>query len=114
MALISKDLAFQHCKAEAGAEDELMELYLAAAEQAAADYLNRTIYESQEALDLAVQDGVAGAEPIVVDAAIKAAILLTCGHLYNNREDVVIGVTAVALPNGAQALLRPKRRNMGP
>lgn len=114
MGLVSRDIALQHCKADSGAEDELMDIYLAAAEQAAADYLNRQIFAHQAALDAAVAAGTGGVEPILVDAAIKAAILLTCGHLYANREDVVIGATAVALPNGAQALLRPKRNNMGP
>jgi hypothetical protein len=114
MGLVSKDIALQHCKADSGEEDELMEIYLTAAEQAASDYLNRQIFEDQASLDAAVLAGEGGVEPIVVDAAIKAAILLTCGHLYANREDVVIGATAVALPNGAQALLRPKRNNMGP
>ncbi|OFE11385.1 hypothetical protein PHACT_12570 [Pseudohongiella acticola] len=38
-------------------------------------------------------------------ADITAAILLTIGHLYENRESVVIGSSAVELPFGVKALL---------
>lgn len=46
---------------------------------------------------------------IVVNDQIKAAILLTIGHLYANREDSVIGVSAVALPMGCNHLMQPLR-----
>lgn len=114
MSLVDKDLAAKHVKAELADEEELIQLYLDAADQSAMDYLNRQVFQDQAALDKAVADGVAGEDPMIVDAAIKAAVLLTFGHLYANREDVVIGTSAVELPNGAKALLRPKRRNMGP
>ncbi len=38
-------------------------------------------------------------------ATVKAAMLLTIGHLYENRESVVIGQTAIELPLGVKALL---------
>ena len=44
---------------------------------------------------------------IVVNDQIKAAVLLTVGHLYANREDVVTGASVAALPNGADYLLQP-------
>ena len=44
---------------------------------------------------------------MVVNEAIKAAVLLTVGHLYANREDVVAGASVAALPNGADYLLQP-------
>ena len=44
---------------------------------------------------------------IVVNDQIKAAVLLTVGHLYENREDVVAGASVAALPNGADHLLQP-------
>jgi hypothetical protein len=50
---------------------------------------------------------------IVVNDNIKAAILLTLGHLYANREDVAANVTAAKLPMGACALLQPYRAAMG-
>lgn len=44
-----------------------------------------------------------------VPAAIKAAILLTVGTLYMQRETVVIGQTAAMIPWSAEQLLRPYR-----
>ncbi len=44
---------------------------------------------------------------ILVNDQIKAAVLLTVGHLYANREDVVVGASVAALPNGADCLLQP-------
>jgi uncharacterized phiE125 gp8 family phage protein len=42
-----------------------------------------------------------------VPASIRAAILLIIGHLYANRENVVVGRTPAELPQGAQSLLDP-------
>jgi fructose-specific component phosphotransferase system IIB-like protein len=50
---------------------------------------------------------------IVVSSNIKAAILLICGHLYANREDVVVSTHVAALPMGAHSLLQPYRVGMG-
>lgn len=44
-----------------------------------------------------------------VPAPIKAAILLMLGTLYENRETIVIGQSAVTLPWAAEALLAPFR-----
>lgn len=43
----------------------------------------------------------------VVPAPIKAAMLFMIGHLYENREDVVIGLPVAKLPNGSEMLLAP-------
>lgn len=51
---------------------------------------------------------------VVVNPSIVTAVLLTIGHLYANRSDVVVGAQAVELPNGAKSLLRPYRRVMMP
>ena len=40
---------------------------------------------------------------------IKAAIRLTLGHLYEHRENVLVGVAATELPLGAKSLLTPIR-----
>lgn len=48
------------------------------------------------------------AQGIVIDGTIKAAILLTVGHLYANRQDVVVGTGPVnQLPVGAKRMLEP-------
>lgn len=45
---------------------------------------------------------------IAIDGLIEAAIYLTLGHLYINREDnVVSGNNAVQVPVGAQRILQP-------
>jgi uncharacterized phiE125 gp8 family phage protein len=44
---------------------------------------------------------------------IRAAILLTLGTLYANRETIVIGQTATMLPFAAEQLLRPHRIHTG-
>lgn len=44
-----------------------------------------------------------------VPAAIKAAILLTVGSLYEYRETMVIGQTVAQMPWSAEQLLRPYR-----
>lgn len=46
---------------------------------------------------------------IVINDTITAAVLLTLGHLYANREDVVAGLSVSRLPIGADALLQPYR-----
>lgn len=51
---------------------------------------------------------------IVVNSSIISAILLTFGHLFENRADTVVDGSAVELPNGAKSLLRPYRRVMMP
>ncbi|WP_423173515.1 head-tail connector protein [Stenotrophomonas maltophilia] len=51
---------------------------------------------------------------VVANPSIFSAILLTLGHLYANRADVIVGAQTVELPNGAKSLLRPYRRVMMP
>lgn len=102
-----------HLRVEAGQEDALITLYQGAAEQSAMDYLNRKVFADQAALDAAVTAGAAGANPMVVNDAIRAAILLTLGHLYANREDVVTGLSVARLPLDARSFLRPHRISNG-
>lgn len=52
-----------------------------------------------------------GAAGSSVPQAIRQAILLVCGSLYENREDVIVaqGVSIGTLPFGVEALLAPYR-----
>lgn len=61
----------------------------------------------------ALGDCEAVAQGIVINAAIQAACLLTLGHLYANREDVVVGTITAQMPKGATALLTPYRIGWG-
>ena len=93
-------------------DDPQLTLYVNAAEQAAEDFLNRRVYADVDALAEAVLDGSAGDDPIVVNDAIRAAVLLIAGHLFRNREEVT-GDTVNQLPMGAHALLWPHRVGLG-
>lgn len=94
-------------------EAEIIAVYIGAAELAAQEFLNRRVFADQIALDAAVLVDDAGTAPMVINDAIRAAMLLTLGHLYANREDVVIGTISSVLPLGSRALLAPYRIGMG-
>lgn len=50
---------------------------------------------------------------MVINDQIIGAILLIFGHLYENREDVVAGLSLAQLPKGAEYLLWPYRVGLG-
>lgn len=65
-------------------------------------------YDRKDAVSITYVAGYG--DPDAVPASIKAAILLIVGHLYENREAVVVGVNAETLPMAVDALLAPYRR----
>jgi hypothetical protein len=113
MSIVDATIARRHVKLGPDEFDPLVDMYLGAAEVVAAEFMGRNFYADLDSLAAAVLAGTAGPDPILVDDAICAAVLLIFGHLYTNREDVVVGVTVAQLPRGAQSLLQPKRINMG-
>lgn len=112
--LVTIEEARAHCRADSD-DDTMLEVYGAAAEESAQNFLNRRVYKDAGTLAQAVRDNVAGDDPMVVTPVIKAAVLLILGHLYRNREEVVIGNSAGAaqLPMGATAILWPHRVGLG-
>lgn len=112
MNAITTAEAMQHVRAEEG-DREHVELLLAAAEDSAAQFMNRRFYGDPDILAAAVLDGTAGSDPILLNPSVRAACLLILGSLYANREDVVVGVTSTALPLGSRALLTPYRVGWG-
>ena len=82
--------------ANSAEHDSIAQIYLDAAERAAADRIGVELGTGE------------GEQPI--NAAITAAILLIGGHLFENREAVVVGTGAVQLPLAVDALLAPYRR----
>lgn len=112
MALVDLAVARQHCRADSE-DDAVLAVYLGAAEQHALSFLNRAVYPTEQALEDAVEAGTASPAPMVVNGAIRSAILLLCGHLYANREDVVTGASVSRIPMGARELLLPYRRFAG-
>ncbi|WKL14254.1 head-tail connector protein [Comamonas testosteroni] len=113
MPILTTEQAIKHCRADPDADAVMVELYLGAAIDAAQDYLGRKVYADQDELDAAIAAGAAGEDPMVASFAIKAAMLLICGHLFANREDVVAGAQSFSMPNGSRDLLRPHRRSPG-
>jgi hypothetical protein len=112
MALVTEQQARAHLRE---ADDADVSIPLGAAEEQALEFLNRAVYETPEQMAAAVLDGSAGLYPMVCNKSIQAAILLTVGHLWANRENAVVGPTAAAveLPFGAQSLLWPFRKGLG-
>jgi hypothetical protein len=112
MKAISLDVAMLHLRAE---EDDIshVELLLEAAEDSAEQYLNRRFYADADSLATAVSAGTAGVDPILINPSVRAACLLILGHLYGNREDVVVGTISSELPMGSRALLTPYRVGWG-
>ena len=106
MTIIDLSIAKQHLRVEGADDDAIIGVYLGAAEEAAASFLGRLIYIDEEAIPV-------NSTGIAITFAIKAAVLLTLGHLYANRENVVIGTISSRLPFGALSLLEPYRIGLG-
>lgn len=102
MSIVLLETAKLHLRVIGTDDDAIVGIYLGAAEEAAAEYVGRAIYADVTAM----ADDTTG---IVINFAITAAILLICGHYYQNREDSVIGMSTAELPNGSKMLLQPYR-----
>lgn len=112
MPLVSLEEARFHLRAELDYPAEQIALYIEAAEQAAQDFLNRRVFADQGELDAAVLAETAGELPMVVNPAIKVAILLITAHLHANRENS--SPTKLELiPMGAHSFLWPSRIGLG-
>ena len=113
--IISIEMALAHLHEDPGVADGLIALYVSASVQSASDYLGRKIYATNDDMTAAVLDGTAGDDPIVINDAVRAAILLILGKLYAFREDVVVGTSSsvMELPSGSKQLLFPYRTGIG-
>lgn len=83
MPLVDTTLAAGYCRASPA--DPKLPVQLGAAERFVVDFLNRQVFADQATLDAAVTAGTAGFDPMVVNDAIKAAILEYLLALYDNR-----------------------------
>lgn len=87
--MISLEQAKLHARIDSSDDESLVELLLSAAIDHCTFYLNRPIYQSElektTAEQTAPADSVTG---VVITDDIRAAVLLTFGWLYENREDV--------------------------
>lgn len=157
MSIITLSTARAHLRLEDDYPAEQLQGKLNAAEDHAAQFLNRRLFADDSALDEAVTavptelvaaraaydsameaaDSIEDAElqalargraeitytrakalaqetyhGLVMNASVEAAVLLILGHLYANRQDVVLGAVN-ALPHGSIQLLVPYRVGMG-
>ncbi len=73
------------------------------------DLLERKLAAAEEI----VTTDIGADEPVTYDSApasLREAILLLAGHLYENREAVLVGVGADVLPLGYDDLIRRHRK----
>lgn len=99
--MITLELAKLHQRIDGNEEDDLCRLYLEAAIDDCVAYLNCPLYEN-EAAATGKPDGV------ILNSAIRSAILLTFGYFYSVREDGRSG-----MPLDARRLLFPYRKLVG-
>lgn len=101
MAVLTLDEIKAHLRLDGNAEDAHLALLNDAAQDYASQYMNRAI---------PWHDDVGAEEP--VPASVKAAILLTIGDLYENREAQFVGVIRADNPTVLR-LLSPYRVGLG-
>lgn len=109
MTVIDTETAMEHLRLDDEIDKTMVEVYLAAAEDAAMQFLNRRFYADQTALDNAVENEDAGDRPIIITPSIQSAVLLILGWLYENRGDELDH----NIPSPARWLLNPYRIDMG-
>lgn len=108
--IITDEQARSHLRIDS---DEDISIYVRAAEQWAAEFLNRSIYATEAEMEDSILIDAAGDNPLVANDLVRAAILLILGHLYANREEVVVGTSVTQIPMASQHLLQPYRVCMG-
>ena len=98
MSIVTLAEAKLHLRVDGAEEDTLIQSYIDAAESAAAQYLNRALYETSVGTDTT---------GLVMTKDVKVAVLLQVGALYADREDMT------EMPTGSRVLLNPYRIEMG-
>jgi len=86
MAITDLSLVKAHLRVDTGTdEDALLAQYLSAAEDAAIQYLNRSVYKAQSEVDAATENGED--RPMLVNSSFTAAVLYMVAEMYAKRED---------------------------
>lgn len=103
--MIGIDIVKTHLRVDFDDEDELIKVYIDAAIDSAEAYLDRSL--------IASEDQRKTPDDLVINGSVRAAILLTVGHLYANREQEIIGSITSELKFSARNLLMPYRIKLG-
>lgn len=61
----------------------------------------------EDTYNSAVADCLSRTHGVIVDDTIRAAILMTIGHFYRNRQNVVVGANVAQIPMDAERILQP-------
>lgn len=104
MSLVDIALARSYCRASP-ADDARVSVQLGASVCFVVEFLNRQIFATEQEMQDAVTAGTAGELPMVVNDAIRAAILEYTLALYDNR-----GSEA---EQRVRAMVFPHRRGLG-
>ena len=99
--LLTLDLIHQQCRIVGADEDQLLELYESAAQQHIENQLDRKLFADKVPEDVA--------NGLVINSAIKQAMLMTIAHWYEHRESVVVGVVSKEIEEGTWRLIQPYR-----
>lgn len=73
----------------------------------------RMLDYARQSLADAHEDADSVAYGMILNSTITSACLLIVGHLFANREEVLVGAVATELPMASKALLGPYRVRMG-
>ena len=99
MNILTLEETKQHLRVTNNAEDSIIALYIAGAQEYITNFLNQEI------------PGL-GDSPVFVPSSIRCAALLVVGDMYENRQGQTAGVENYKNPM-VENLLWPYRTNMG-
>ncbi len=105
MALVDIELARKHLRIDAEEDDGEVDVYLAAAESAVLDYLDRPVLPANSM----IPDPDTVGHTMIVTPPIVAAILLVLASLYETRVPQEEGAGEATLQPTVRRLLAPWR-----
>jgi hypothetical protein len=108
MSIVALELALKFVRQDLGADDDVAQAVLDGVECETLTILNRKVYEDADSMQADIDAGTCPAGAIVVNAAIKAAILKAFFEAYTTRGDSEIG-HVVELPASSIKTLRRYR-----
>lgn len=112
MALVDLQVALDYLRVDPGVEDGVIEVLVEGAIQYVADYLNRQVFATEAELKEALAKNEAGTQPMVINPAVRMAILKVAADLYSNRENSAQGSLS-EVPLSVRKLLAAYRRRPG-